>query len=68
MEQKLMFIVDIKEERKMLELLNEFYIGSEKYCTVQIGKNKNVSVVPEKEYKLIWGKYNPNRWENKEIA
>lgn len=52
----------------MLELLNEFYIGSEKYCTAQIGKNKNVSVVPEKEYKLIWGKYNPNRWGNKEIA
>ncbi len=33
-----------------------------------LGKNKNVSVVPEKEYKLIWGKYNPNRWGNKEIA
>lgn len=24
----------------MLELLNEFYIGSEKYCTVQIGKKQ----------------------------
>ena len=63
-----MFIVDIKEGRKMLELLNEFYIGSENIVLYKLGKNKNVSVVPEKEYKLIWGKYNPNRWGNKEIA
>ena len=52
----------------MLELLNEFYIGSENIVLYKLGKNKNVSVVPEKEYKLIWGKYNPNRWGNKEIA
>lgn len=45
-----------------------FILEAKNYCTIQIGKNKNVSVVPEKEYKLIWGKYNPNRWGNKEIA
>lgn len=47
----------------MLKLLSEFYVGNNKYCIVQVGKNKNVSVMPEEEYKLIWGRYNYNKWK-----
>lgn len=43
----------------MVKLLSEFYIGTEKYCAVQVGNNKNVSVMPEEEYKLVWGKIQP---------
>lgn len=52
----------------MLKLLNEFYVGNNKYCIVQVGKNKNVSVIPEEEYRLVWGKYNYNKWKNKKAA
>ncbi|MFQ7208568.1 MAG: hypothetical protein ACLRPZ_03890 [Coprococcus sp.] len=52
----------------MVKLLSEFYIGTEKYCAVQVGNNKNVSVMPEEEYKLVWGRYNHKKWENKKAA
>lgn len=52
----------------MLKLLSEFYVGNNKYCIVQVGKNKNVSVIPEEEYKLILGRYNHNKWKNRKVA
>lgn len=52
----------------MFKLLNEFYVENNKYCIVQVGKNKNVSVMPEGEYKLIWGRYNYNKWEKEKAA
>ncbi len=46
----------------MLKLLNEFYVGNDKCCIVQIGRNKNVSVMSEQEYNLVWGRYNHKKW------
>ena len=42
----------------MLKLSMNSMSESSKCCIVQIGRNKNVSVMSEQEYNLVWGRCN----------